>query len=117
VPAAGPLPRPATSPSSAIAVVAAPAARASAGTVYPAWDGQGGDAVALGPWAWFRARLADTPLRGDRSRLLDRERGGRLDKLDLWFMALLAISLLTVRMWRLREPEHMHLCQVYPTRT
>ncbi|HTK46109.1 MAG TPA: phospholipid carrier-dependent glycosyltransferase, partial [Patescibacteria group bacterium] len=117
VPAAGPLPRRATSASSAIAVAAAPAARASAGTVYPAWDGQGGDAVALGPWAWFRARLADTPLRGDRSRLLDRERGGRLDKLDLWFMALLAISLLTVRMWRLDEPYQMHFDEVYHPRT
>jgi len=86
------------------------------GAVYPAWNAEG-DAVGLGPWAWFKARLADTPLRGDRSRQLDRERGGRLDKLDLWFMAVLAISLLTVRTWRLDEPYQMHFDEVYHPRT
>jgi predicted membrane-bound dolichyl-phosphate-mannose-protein mannosyltransferase len=96
----------------------APAPPAAAtGAVYPVWDNQAGDAIALGPWAWFRARLADSPLRGDRSRLLERERGGRLDKLDLWFMAVLAISLLTVRMWRLDEPYQMHFDEVYHPRT
>ena len=85
-------------------------------TVTPAWDGPD-DAVAMGPWAWFRARLADTPLRADRSRLLDHERGGRLDRLDLWFIAVLAISLLTVRMWRLDEPYQMHFDEVYHPRT
>jgi hypothetical protein len=85
-------------------------------TVVPAWNGPD-DAVAMGPWAWFRARLADTPLRGDRSRVLDHERGGRLDRLDLWFLAILAISLLSVRMWRLDEPYQMHFDEVYHPRT
>jgi hypothetical protein len=91
-------------------------ARAAPGAIYPAWDASA-DTVPLGPWAWFKARLADTPLRGDRSRQLDGERGGRLDKLDLWFMAVLAISLLTVRMWRLEEPYQMHFDEVYHPRT
>ena len=84
--------------------------------VAPQWD-QDRDAGTLGPWAWFRARLADTPLRADRSRLLDSERGGRLDKLDAWMLVVLAISLLTVRMWRLDEPYQMHFDEVYHPRT
>src|SRR6185369_2671416 len=88
----------------------------AAGSVYPAWDA-GDEVVPLGPWAWLKARLADTPIRGDRSRVLDRERGGRLDRLDIWVMAVLAISLLTVRMWRLDEPYQMHFDEVYHPRT
>ncbi|HET9852160.1 MAG TPA: phospholipid carrier-dependent glycosyltransferase [Candidatus Limnocylindrales bacterium] len=84
--------------------------------VLPAWTAPQ-EAPALGPIAWFRARLADTPVRADRSRELDRERGGRMDRLDLWFLALLAISLLTVRMWRLDEPYQMHFDEVYHPRT
>ena len=90
--------------------------RAGPGAVSPAWESSSG-AIAMGPWAWFRARLADTPLRGDRSRLLEGERGGRLDKLDAWFLVVLAISLLTVRIWRLDEPYQMHFDEVYHPRT
>src|SRR6185369_4991699 len=86
------------------------------GTVYPVWDAQG-EMVPLGPWAWLKARLADTPVRGDRSRILDREKGGRLDRLDVWIMAVLAISLLSVRMFRLDEPYQMHFDEVYHPRT
>jgi Gpi18-like mannosyltransferase len=86
------------------------------GAVYPAWEQQE-DAIGLGPWAWFRRRLGDTPLRADRSRLLEKEGCGRLDRLDLWFIAVLAISLLTVRMWRLDEPYQMHFDEVYHPRT
>src|SRR6185436_5099535 len=114
-PAPGVATQPAAMAASAASAHAPP--DAAAGAVYPVWDNQGGDAVALGPWAWFRARLADSPLRGDRSRLLEGERGGRLDKLDLWFIAVLAISLLTVRMWRLDEPYQMHFDEVYHPRT
>ena len=120
VPWASPAPRLALAAAAATVPAAAPGAHAaavpSAATLYPVWDGQS-DAIALGPWAWFRARLADTPLRGDRSRQLDRERGGRLDRLDVWFMVLLAISLLTVRMYRLDEPYQMHFDEVYHPRT
>jgi Gpi18-like mannosyltransferase len=75
------------------------------------------DAPPPGPWAWFRARLSDTPVRADRSRELNRERGGRLDRLDVWVLALLAVTLLTVRMWRLAEPYQMHFDEVYHPRT
>jgi hypothetical protein len=84
--------------------------------VLPAWTAPQ-EAPALGPIAWFRARLADSPVRADRSRELNHERGGRLDRLDVWFLALLAISLLTVRMWRLDEPYQMHFDEVYHPRT
>ena len=83
--------------------------------VLPSWEQPGG--APMGPVAWFRARMADRPVRADQSRELDRERGGRLDKLDLWFLALLAIGLLTVRMWRLPEPYQMHFDEVYHPRT
>jgi predicted membrane-bound dolichyl-phosphate-mannose-protein mannosyltransferase len=86
------------------------------GTVTPVWDDPS-EVVGMGPWAWFKARLADTPLRGDRSRILENERGGRLDRLDVWMLAVLAISLLTVRMWRLDEPYQMHFDEVYHPRT
>jgi Gpi18-like mannosyltransferase len=82
----------------------------------PEWDSQR-DAGVLGPWAWFKARLNDEPARADRSRLLDHERGGRFDKLDVWMLAVLAIALLTVRMWRLDEPYQMHFDEVYHPRT
>jgi predicted membrane-bound dolichyl-phosphate-mannose-protein mannosyltransferase len=84
--------------------------------VLPAWNAPQ-DAPALGPLAWFRARLADPPVRADRSRELNIERGGRLDRLDLWFLAVLAVSLLTVRIWRLDEPYQMHFDEVYHPRT
>ena len=83
--------------------------------VLPAWSTP--DTVPLGPIAWFRARLADPPIRADRSRELNTERGGRIDRLDIWILALLAISLLTVRMWRLDEPYSMHFDEVYHART
>ncbi len=75
------------------------------------------EAGPLGPWAWFRARLNDRPVRADRSSELRGERGGRLDRLDVWILAVLAISLLTVRMWRLPEPYQMHFDEVYHPRT
>jgi hypothetical protein len=86
------------------------------GAVAPAWQ-EPGDAGPMGPWAWFRARLADRPVRADRTAALANERGGRLDRLDVWVLALLAISLLTVRMWRLAEPYQMHFDEVYHPRT
>lgn len=84
--------------------------------VLPAWTASR-ETVPLGPIAWLRARLADPPLRADRSRELNTERGGRLDRLDVWILAVLAISLLTVRMWRLDEPYGMHFDEVYHPRT
>ena len=71
----------------------------------------------MGPWAWFKARMGDRPLRADRSADLQGERGGRLDRLDVWMLVVLAIALLTVRMWRLPEPYQMHFDEVYHPRT
>jgi Gpi18-like mannosyltransferase len=82
---------------------------------FPAWSTE--NDTPLGPIAWFRARLADRPIRADRSRELDKERGGRVDKLDLWILTLLAISMLMVRTWRLDVPYQMHFDEVYHPRT
>ena len=62
-------------------------------------------------------RLAPSALRADRSRLLDREGGGRLDRLDLWILVWLVIASLFLRMWRLGEPASMHFDEVYHART
>ena len=108
-----PLARPATvlGGGTAALAVASPASYA-----VPEWDVERG-AGTLGPWGWLRARLRDEPARADRSLLLNHERGGRLDKLDVWMLSVLAISLLTVRMWRLDEPYQMHFDEVYHART
>ncbi|HEY8238027.1 MAG TPA: phospholipid carrier-dependent glycosyltransferase, partial [Candidatus Limnocylindrales bacterium] len=109
-------------PSVAFAGVAAGMAPAAAQrvvadpVVLPAWD-LDRDAGTLGPIAWLKARLGDTPARADRSRVLNSERGGRLDRLDVWMLAVLAVSLLTVRMWRLDEPYQMHFDEIYHPRT
>ena len=70
-----------------------------------------------------RARLAAgrsslaRPLRQDRSRALDDEPGGRLDKLDLWILVVLVVAVLGLRMFRLAEPYQMHFDEVYHART
>ncbi|HEX2626452.1 MAG TPA: phospholipid carrier-dependent glycosyltransferase, partial [Candidatus Limnocylindrales bacterium] len=98
--------------------LARPAAGAVSAVSYsvPEWDSER-DAGTLGPWGWLKARLQDEPTRADRSRELDREKGGRLDKLDAWMLCVLAVSLFTVRMWRLDEPYQMHFDEVYHPRT
>ena len=53
----------------------------------------------------------------DRSHLLDRERGGRLDRLDLWFIVVLVVASLCLRTFRLGEPARMHFDEVYHART
>ena len=84
--------------------------------VVPTWQ-LTRDSASLGPVGWLRARLADTPVRANRSRTLERERGGRVDRLDAWILVVLAISMLTVRMWRLDEPYQTHFDEVYHPRT
>jgi Gpi18-like mannosyltransferase/predicted membrane-bound dolichyl-phosphate-mannose-protein mannosyltransferase len=81
----------------------------------PSWGDRGaGDS---GPLAWIRERFRDRPVRADRSAALARELGGRLDRLDLWLIAVLIVSLATVRLWRLSEPYDMHFDEVYHPRT
>ena len=67
--------------------------------------------------AWFRDRLGDRPVRADRSRLLRGEGGGRLDRLDVWFLVVLLLATLGLRTFRLAEPYQMHFDEVYHART
>ncbi len=53
----------------------------------------------------------------DRSPSLSGEPRGRLDKLDLWLVAALIITILTFRIWRLDEPRQMYFDEVYHART
>ncbi|MEO5940170.1 MAG: hypothetical protein ABIZ72_04445, partial [Candidatus Limnocylindrales bacterium] len=71
----------------------------------------------LGPIGWFRSRLGQRPVRADHSRALDGEPGGRLDKLDLWLLVVLVVSILGIRTFRLSEPYQMHFDEVYHART
>ena len=90
--------------------------RGVAAAPLPAWTERPSIAE-VGAWAWFRIRLAERPVRADRSRALHGESGGRLDRLDLWLIAVLVITALTVRVWRLGEPYDMHFDEVYHART
>ncbi len=71
----------------------------------------------LGILGWFRARYADLPIRPDRSALLRKEGGGRLDRLDLWFVIVLIVGSMVLRTYRLEEPYQMHFDEVYHART
>src|SRR5436309_3206574 len=71
----------------------------------------------LGPIECFRAKLAERPVRANRSRALHDEPPGRFDRLDLWILAVLIAATLGVRMFRLSEPYQMHFDEVYHART
>ncbi len=53
----------------------------------------------------------------DRSPALAREGGGRLDRLDVWFLVVLVVAVLFLRTFRLGEPLRMHFDEVYHART
>jgi predicted membrane-bound dolichyl-phosphate-mannose-protein mannosyltransferase len=76
----------------------------------PSWD-------VLGPIAWVRARMAETPIRPDRTASFANERGGRLDRLDLFIVIAVTIGALVLRTYRLDEPARMHFDEVYHART
>ena len=64
---------------------------------------------------WHRVyRHSDMP---DRSRSLDHEPRGRIDKLDIWVVVALVIAVLSIRVYRLDEPTQMHFDEVYHART
>ncbi|HWP62464.1 MAG TPA: phospholipid carrier-dependent glycosyltransferase [Candidatus Binatia bacterium] len=65
----------------------------------------------------LRRRVAARSLRPDRSRSLHGEGPGRLDRLDLWLLAVLVVAALVLRLWRLEEPYEMHFDEVYHART
>jgi hypothetical protein len=96
------------------AETATPARGLAPGSVAPAWTDS---EAATGPLEWIRARFRDRPVRADRSGALAGEPGGRLDRLDLWLVVVLVVSLATVRFWRLAEPYDMHFDEVYHPRT
>ena len=116
-PAGGGLARPA---GAGTGVGAGARATLAAGTrarhALPAWR-DGPPLAGAGVIPWLRSRLSAAPVRPDRSATLRRERGGRLDRLDLWVVLVLVLAALTLRMWRLAEPYRMHFDEVYHART
>ena len=62
-------------------------------------------------------RIYRRPALPDRSTALNTEPRGRIDKLDLWLVALLIVATLTIRVYRLGEPLQMHFDEVYHART
>ncbi len=76
-------------------------------------------APAAAPPAPAAAAVGATPPRApfDRSPALDREGGGRLDRLDLWLLVVLVVAALCLRTFRLGEPMRMHFDEVYHART
>ncbi len=94
-----------------------PAAPSLPATVpLPTWSARPGLAE-IGVVGWFRERLGGPSIRPDRSALLANERGGRLDRLDLWLLVALVIGSLLLRTFRLAEPYQMHFDEVYHART
>jgi hypothetical protein len=89
---------------------------AGPGAVQPAWESRPSSGE-IGIVGWLRSRLGERPIRPDRTSGLERESGGRLDRLDLWMILVLAAVLLTGRVWRLGEPYQMHFDEVYHPRT
>ena len=96
----------------------ATAATAAAGSTpdLPTWSARASLAD-TGLVVWIRTRLAERPLRADRSRTLLREGGGRLDRLDAWILIVLLLATLGMRTFRLEEPYQPHFDEVYHART
>jgi hypothetical protein len=104
-------------PSSSPTTQGAPLARgASAAVALPTWTPRP-SFDDIGVVGWFRSRLNDPPIRPDRSALLRREGGGRLDRLDAFLLVVLFLSTLGLRTFRLAEPYQMHFDEVYHART
>ncbi|HEV8488608.1 MAG TPA: phospholipid carrier-dependent glycosyltransferase [Candidatus Limnocylindrales bacterium] len=107
---------PAPAESAALVASAAPVGPAAPVYELPEWR-ERPSFVEAGPLGWLTSRLNDRPVRPDRSAILAREGGGRLDRLDLWILVVLVAAALTLRVWRLAEPYRMHFDEVYHART
>ncbi len=92
------------------------AAAPTAAVVMPTWSPRPSIERA-GYRGWFRGLLDAAPFRADRTRELLSERGGRLDRLDLWLMVVLVVATMGLRTFRLAEPYQMHFDEVYHART
>ncbi len=86
------------------------------GGLVPAWFDRPSLAV-MSPLRWLRAKVAETPIRPDHSATLKGEKGGRLDRLDLWMVIVLVLAAMCLRMFRVAEPARMHFDEVYHART
>ncbi len=71
----------------------------------------------VGAIGWLRSRINERPLRADRSQALHDEPTGRLDRLDVWFLVVIMVATLGLRVFRLAEPYQMHFDEVYHART
>jgi hypothetical protein len=71
----------------------------------------------VGLIGWLKDRMNDRPLRADRSRALHDEPTGRIDRLDIWFLVVIVVASLGLRVFRLSEPYQMHFDEVYHART
>lgn len=71
----------------------------------------------VGITGWIRDRWRASPIRADRSGALAAERGGRIDRLDVWLLVALLLATFGVRLYRLAEPYQMHFDEVYHART
>jgi hypothetical protein len=96
--------------------VTVPDASAPAAVELPHWSERPSFAE-VGLVEWLRSRLNERPVRADRSRALHGEPTGRLDRLDLWFVVVLVVAILGLRIFRLAEPYQMHFDEVYHART
>ena len=71
----------------------------------------------MGLLGWLRARFGGPSIRPDRTADLVGERGGRLDRLDVWLVLVLLLVSFGLRTFRLAEPYQMHFDEVYHART
>jgi 4-amino-4-deoxy-L-arabinose transferase-like glycosyltransferase len=114
-----PVSTPARAPASApvSARMSAPPSRARpAARSMPSWSAPR-SFMEAGWTGWLRDRLTERPIRADRSRSLIGEGGGRLDRVDAWFLVVLILVTLGLRTFRLAEPYQMHFDEVYHART
>lgn len=110
---AGPAAQAAGSRSAPDPAASGPARRSS---LVPAWFDRPSWSD-LGPIGGLRARIREIPIRPDRSAELRNERGGRLDRLDLWVVIVMVVAAMFLRTYRLAEPARMHFDEVYHART